>query len=153
MIIYLASDHAGYELKNGVKEYLNSEQKFEVEDLGAYILDVEDDYPDFISEAAKRVSARPQEARAIIFGGSGQGEAMLANRYSNVRATTYYDHNLDIIRLSRQHNDANVLSIGARFIDLPEAIEAIEVWFDTVPSTDEKYMRRVKKAERLSLRE
>lgn len=149
MIIYLAADHAGFELKKTIKTFLE-EAGHTVEDCGAHQLDPLDDYPDFISVAAEKVSKNPQEARAIIFGGSGQGEAMLANRYAGVRATVYYAPNTEIVELSRQHNDANVLSIGARFIDPNSAIEAIELWLKTEPLSDEKYARRVKKAEYLT---
>lgn len=152
MTIYLASDHAGFELKNSVKAFFQTETDYQVQDLGAHTFSPDDDYPDFISLAAEKVTAMPHHRRAIIFGGSGQGEAMLANRYPNVRATVYYSHNLDIITLSRQHNDANVLSIGARFVTAEQAIEAITHWLKTEPLGDEKYMRRVKKVERMSTR-
>ncbi len=148
MKLFLATDHAGFELKNTVKEFLEQQTEHTVVDCGATHFDPEDDYPDFIAEAAKQVSVAPQECRAIIFGGSGQGEAMLANRFKHVRATVYYHHDLKMIELARQHNDSNVLSIGARFITPEEALEAIQLWLKTPPAGDEKYQRRVKKAER-----
>ena len=151
MKLFLAADHAGFALKNDVKRYLEHETDHVVVDCGAHHHDPLDDYPDLIAPAAAEVSAAPQSSRAIIFGGSGQGEAMLANRFKNVRATVYYHPDLKIIELSRQHNDANVLSIGARFIDLAEAIEAIELWLCALPLSDEKYQRRVKKAERFGV--
>src|SRR3989344_4130532 len=88
MIVYLATDHAGFELKEKVKEYLQKEG-YEIEDCGAYEYDKSDDYPDFISKAAEKVSENPQNA-GIIFGNSGQGEAMVANKYKNVRAALFY---------------------------------------------------------------
>lgn len=150
MNIFLATDHAGFELKNIVKEHLIQNTEHTIVDCGARHFDADDDYPDFIAEAAKRVSAEPHTTRAIIFGGSGQGEAMLANRFKNVRAVAYYHHDLKIIELSRQHNDANILSIGARFVSAENALEAITQWLSTTPAADQKYQRRVKKAERLS---
>jgi len=149
MTIYLATDHAGFELKNALKAHL-LEGGHTVEDCGAHAHDPLDDYPDFIALAAARVAAAPQHSRAVICGGSGQGEAMLANRYPNVRATVYYGGPMDIITLSREHNDANVLSFGSRFVSAEEAITALDTWLATEFNQDEKYIRRVKKAERLS---
>jgi ribose 5-phosphate isomerase B len=143
MIIHLAADHAGFELKEKIKPFL-AELGHEVKDRGALKYDEKDDYPDFISKAAEAVSKNPKE-KAIIFGGSGQGEAMVANRYKNVRATAYYSHNKDIIKLSRGHNDANILSIGARFISEQQAKEAIKQWL-SVPFTEEpRHKRRIAK--------
>lgn len=150
MKVYLATDHAGFTLKEAVKAWL-TEAGVEVVDYGAYLLDEDDDYPDYISLASVAVSRAPQE-RAIIFGGSGQGEAMLANRYPGVRAAVYYGGTIDIVTLSREHNDANVLSLGARFLEAAEAITAVDAWLKTAPLPDPKYQRRVKKAETLSLR-
>lgn len=150
MKIYLATDHAGFELKNVIKEHLEKTGSYEVEDSGALTHEPLDDYPDFISVAADKVSCNPQEFRAVIFGGSGQGEAMLANRYKNVRAAVYYGGPQEIVTLSREHNDSNILSLGARFVSHAEAIVAIDLWLETGFLHDEKYSRRVKKAERLS---
>ena len=146
-MIYLATDHAGFELKNQIKDYLETRDEVVVHDFGAHSYDALDDYPDYISQAAAAISAAPHD-RAIIFGGSGQGEAMLANRFANVRATVYYGGPTEIISLSREHNAANILSLGARFIDFDTAQIAIDLWLTTAPGTEEKYVRRVKKAER-----
>jgi len=147
--IHLATDHAGFARKNEVKEWLK-EQGYTVVDHGALHHDAQDDFPDFISAAAAAVSQDPVGSRAIIFGGSGQGEAMVANRYPQVRATVYYGGEEQIVALSRQHNDANVLSIGARFVNAEAAVRAVELWLQEVPLTDEKYSRRNKKIERLT---
>ena len=124
MIIHLATDHAGFEHKTAVAQWLQSEG-FEVVDHGAHGYEPEDDFPDFIAAAAAAVSRNPEESKGIIFGGSGQGEAMVANRFPNVRATVYYGGDTSIPALSRQHNDANVLSIGARFVTLDQTKEII----------------------------
>src|SRR3989344_5746360 len=108
MKIFLASDHAGLALKGKVKVWLKG-LGYDVNDEGAFELDETDDYPDFISIVAKQVASNPTEHRGLIFGGSGQGEAMTANRYQGVRATVYYGPPDKIIILSRQHNNANVL--------------------------------------------
>lgn len=138
--IHLGTDHAGFYHKNEIKDWLASED-FVVIDHGADVYDELDDFPNFIALAAQSVQARDGEA-AVIFGGSGQGEAMMANRFGGVRATVYYGGNDEIIRLSRQHNNANVLSIGARFISVDEAKKVIWQWLHTKAGTDEKYDRR-----------
>lgn len=145
MKIYFATDHAGFELKNALLAFVRDELGYDVEDCGAHVLDAEDDYPDFVKIAGEKVSVNPETCRAIILGGSGQGEAMCANRLPGVRATTYYHHNLDIIRLSREHNNANVLSLGARFISEDEAKEAVRLWLNTPFSGDERHGRRIAK--------
>ncbi|MBI1971365.1 MAG: RpiB/LacA/LacB family sugar-phosphate isomerase, partial [Candidatus Wildermuthbacteria bacterium] len=126
-MIYIAADHAGFELKEEIKKYL-IEQNKEFEDLGAFELDKDDDYPDFIAPVAKKVAENPGQNRGIVFGGSGQGEAIVSNRFKGVRAAVYYGGNPGIVKLSRQHNDANVLSLGARFLTKEQALEAVELW-------------------------
>jgi len=143
MRIYLGTDHAGFDLKEKVKQYL-VEQGHEVKDFGAFSFDAHDDYPDFIRFVAEAV-AGDREGRGIIFGGSGQGEAMVANRVAGVRATVYYGGQEDIIRTSREHNDANVLSLGARFLTDKEALHAIELWLSLSFSGQERHSRRIKK--------
>ena len=147
--IHLATDHAGFSHKNVAKAWLE-QHGYTVVDHGAYQLDSLDDFPDYVSKAAAAVSAEPARARAIIFGGSGQGEAMVANRYPHVRATVYYGGNAEIITLSRQHNDANILSIGARFVDEALMLEVLETWLQEDSLTDEKYERRNQKIERIT---
>jgi len=146
MKIYLGTDHAGFELKEKIKPFL-LEKGYEVKDFGAFSFDGDDDYPDFIRPVAEAVS-KDQESRGIIFGGSGQGEAMVANRFSGVRATVYYGGPEDIIRLSREHNDANVLSLGARFLDDEEAFNAVELWLSLPFSGEERHQRRVDKIDK-----
>lgn len=149
MVIHVATDHAGFEQKNSVVAWLLSEG-YKVIDHGACVFNEEDDFPDFISLVAAEVSAKPQQTRGIIFGGSGQGEAILANRYINVRAVVYYGGNENIPILSREHNDSNILSIGARFVDEGQIKKAIWDWLHTEVSPDEKYHRRNKKIEAIT---
>jgi len=146
MKIVLAADHAGFELKEKVREYLEKEN-FTVEDFGAYAYDNTDDYPDFILPAA-RVVGSSSNARGIIFGGSGQGEAMAANRVKGVRATVFYDGPEEIILLSRRHNDANVLSFGARFVSVEKALRLIDLWLKE-PFEGERHAARVKKLDQV----
>ena len=147
MKIYIGSDHAGFEMKNKLIEFLRG-MKYEVEDKGAFTFDPNDDYPDFISKVAKAVSENP-ENKGIVLGGSGEGEAIDADRFPGVRAVVYYGKNLEIIKLSREHNDANVLSLGARFISQGEAEEAVKMWLDTPFSGEERHIRRIKKIDSL----
>tara|TARA_B110001454_G_scaffold82145_1_gene79026 strand:- start:22 stop:462 length:441 start_codon:yes stop_codon:yes gene_type:complete len=125
--VHLATDHAGLELKDKIKLYL-IELEHEVIDHGAYEFDALDDYPDFIFPCAKAV-AEEQESRGIILGGSGQGEAMAANRIKGIRAAVFYNGPEEIIKLSRQHNNANILSLGARFMTEEEIYRIIKIWF------------------------
>jgi ribose 5-phosphate isomerase B len=106
MQIYVATDHAGFALKEKIVEHVRDVLGYEVIDFGAHELVVGDDYPEYIRQAGSAVSESPHNTKAIIFGGSGQGEAIVANRFQNVRAIVYYGGNLEIIRLSREHNDA-----------------------------------------------
>jgi len=148
-IIHLASDHAGFAHKEAIVSWLKN-LGYNVLDQGAKVYDAEDDFPDFIKLAAEAVSKTPEDSCAIILGGSGQGEAMLANRYPNVRATVYYGGSWEILTLSREHNDANVLSLGARFVTVEECQEAILLWLKTEPGLAEKYRRRNLKIENIT---
>jgi ribose 5-phosphate isomerase B len=147
--IHLACDHAGFTHKQLVKEWL-TENNIVVVDHGAFALDEADDFPDFINKAAASVSISPATSRAIIFGGSGQGEAMVANRYPHVRATVYYGGDESIVTLGRQHNDANVLSVGARFVSAEETKRIIMTFLTEPFSSNEKYERRNQKIERIT---
>ena len=143
MMVYLASDHAGFHLKEKTKKFLEK-SGYSVKDFGAFKYNSEDDYPDFIRKAAQAVSKNPRN-RGIIFGGSGQGEAMVANRFKNVRAAVLYKYDKKIITLSRQHNDANVLSLGARFLTETEALAAVKLWLKTEFSGAVRHRRRLAK--------
>lgn len=140
--IVLATDHAGFELKEAVKKSL-LELGFEVKDFGALDYEPNDDYPDFINPAAKFISEN-DNAMGIIFGGSGQGEAMAANRFKGVRAAVFYDGPDEIINLSRLHNNANVLSFGSRFIDAERAKELIKQWL-SVEFEGGRHQKRIEK--------
>ncbi|PIP86323.1 ribose-5-phosphate isomerase [Candidatus Campbellbacteria bacterium CG11_big_fil_rev_8_21_14_0_20_44_21] len=143
MTIFLGADHAGFSLKEKLKIFLE-ERGWKFEDFGAYELDDEDDYNDFVEPVAKAVSETPG-ARGIVIGASGQGEAMLSNRFANVRAAVYYGGTLEIVRKSREHNDSNILALGARFVSVEDALSAVEVWLATPCLDDEKYERRIQK--------
>lgn len=156
MKILVGSDHAGFGLKEKLISYLK-ELGYEVEDRGAFEYDETDDYPDFIIPLAREVSKHPNELKGIIFGGSGQGEAMAANKFSDVRAALYYGHGQcvvkeeheSIIKLSREHNDANILSLGARFITEEEMKQVVKEWLDTPFVGNERHQRRLAKMARI----
>lgn len=163
MKIYLATDHTGLDLKNKVREFLQKEN-YEVEDCGAFEYNKDDDYPDWICKAAQKVSQNPQE-RGIIFGGSGQGEAMVANKFKNVRCALFYtpaiptqsvniegDKSTDpfeILKLSRMHNQSNMLSIGFRFVNEQDVFQAIKIWLTTPDPTEERHLRRIDKIKKI----
>lgn len=149
--IYIASDHAGFELKNKLTEYLEG-AGYVIQDMGPYVYGEQDDYPDFIALAAREISRDPENYLGIIMGGSGQGEAMVANRFPNVRAAVFYGGDLEVIRKSREHNDSNILSLGARFMSEEEAKEALMFWLETPFSGDERHVRRIRKIEELDIK-
>lgn len=147
MKIFIGTDHAGFEIKELLVPFLRV-LGHEVEDMGAHSFEALDDYPDFIRPVAEAV-AKDSSARGIILGGSGQGEAMCANRVKGARAAVYYGGPFDIAVLSREHNDANILSLGARFVDEDEAKEVVRVWLETAFSGDERHARRIAKIDYL----
>jgi len=145
--IYIGTDHAGFKLKEKLVPYIKK-LGYEVIDKGATKLKKGDDYPDFIAPVARAVKRNPKDSLGIILGGSGQGEAMVANRHKGVRATVYYGGPLNIIKLSKEHNNANVLSIGARFVSEKKAKEIIKLWLMTKFSGEARHKRRLKKLDK-----
>ncbi len=163
MKVYLATDHAGFELKNKVAQFLKKEG-YEVEDCGPETYDKDDDYPDFISKAAKKVSENPDHF-GIVFGGSGQGEAIVANKFKSVRCALFYgpvippiatdvngresDDPYEMLRLTREHNNSNMLSIGVRFMSADDAMNAIKLFLTSKYSGEERHARRIAKIKKL----
>ncbi len=144
LTIVLAADHAGYKLKEAVKKYLESRTDLSVLDVGAHEYDAGDDYPPFMAEAAMKVASDLSgQTKAVIAGGSGEGEAMVANRFPGVRAVAWYGGSMEIVKLSREHNDANIISMGGRFVSEEEAVKAVELWLKTPFSGDERHKRRI----------
>ena len=143
MKIYLASDHAGYKLKEALTPFLR-ERGYEVEDVGPSTHVPDDDYPDYLLPMAAKV-AEDKGSFGIGMGASGQGEAIVANRIKGVRAAVYYGGNKEIVTLSRAHNDANILSLGALFMTIEEAKGAVLLWLQTPFSNEEHHARRIKK--------
>jgi ribose 5-phosphate isomerase B len=152
MKIALSTDHAGLEVAHRLQEFLTG-KGYECVYFGPEVADPEDDYPDFIKGAAKAV-AEGECSVGIIFGGSGQGEAIVANRFRGVRCGVYYGaarpldgtgDKYEILRLNKQHNDANMLSLAVRFLDQQEIEQAVTVWLETPFSEDGRHVRRINK--------
>ena len=127
MKIYLGADHAGYELKEEIKRFL-TRRKYDVEDCGTDSSDPVN-WADFGARAAKRVSENPDDSMGIIICGTGIGMSMTSNKHANVRAALCYDEYT--AEMSRRHNNANVLNIGARVLTKEEAIRIVEIWLNT----------------------
>lgn len=158
--VFIASDHTGFLLKDALVAYVRDALSYEIEDLGAHTLTPDDDYPDFVRPCAQSVRRTPGSL-GIVIGGSGQGEAMVANRLPGVRCALYYGQahaqgainaegapaldGYDIVRLAREHNDANVLSLAARFVAPEDAKEAVRIFLEATFSGEERHARRIKK--------
>jgi ribose 5-phosphate isomerase B len=127
MKIYLASDHAGFELKETVKKYL-LENGYTIEDMGTHSSDSVS-WAEYGAKAAANVSADPENAKGIIICGSGIGMSMVSNKFGNVRAALCHDEYA--AEMSRKHNNANVLNIGARAIDTETALKITHRWLNT----------------------
>jgi ribose 5-phosphate isomerase B len=161
MNIALASDHTGFEQLKELETYLQS-LGHNCHNYGPQSLDISDDYPAFVRKAAEAVS-RGQCEFGIVLGGTGQGEAMVANRFRGVRCVVFYgpasprkavdasgrvSHDVyEIVRLSRQHNDANMLSLAARFVALADMKHVIKLWLDTPFSNEPRHIRRIAELE------
>jgi ribose 5-phosphate isomerase B len=143
MKIHIASDHAGFEMKNFLKNELVT-QGYDVIDYGPKSLDINDDYPDFILPCAQAIGA-DDTSFGVILGGSGEGEQIIANKVDGVRAIEYYGKNPEIIKLGREHNNANILSLGARFLNNDEALNAVKLFIETNFTNEDRHTRRVEK--------
>lgn len=144
MKIYTASDHGGYQYKEKLKKYLN-EQGYEVEDIGAHGLNPDDDYPDFVFPLAERVSKDPGSL-GIALGRSGNGEAIAANKIKGIRAALCV--NGEMAQKAREHNNANILSLGADYVSLKDAKKVVETFLKTPFSNADRHKRRLEKITR-----
>ena len=139
MHVYIGSDHAGFELKAVLVEHLSA-AGHEVVDIGPHVYDAQDDYPPFCLETGRRVVADPGSL-GIVIGGSGNGEQIAANKVAGVRAALAFS--TETAALSRQHNDANVISLGAREYDVPTAVGYVDTFLATPFSHDPRHQRRI----------
>jgi ribose 5-phosphate isomerase B len=145
-LVCLGTDHAGLKLKNAIKDYLIG-LGYHVHDIGAFD-DASSDYPDFILPTAATVAKTKRKAVGIVFGGSGIGECIAANKVKGIRAALVYDRYG--AKMSREHNDANVLCLGGRTVtkDATLAKRLVKLWLDTPFSGDKRHVRRLKKISR-----
>jgi ribose 5-phosphate isomerase B len=139
MRVYLGSDHAGFDLKARLVEHLAS-LGHEPVDCGAHTLDPQDDYPPPCITAAARTVADPGSL-GVVIGGSGNGEQIAANKVTGVRAALVWSD--ETARLAREHNDANIISIGARNHPEADALRFVEIFVDTAFSHDSRHVRRI----------
>jgi ribose 5-phosphate isomerase B len=143
MHIHIATDHAGLELKGVISAHL-TQNGYHVTDHGAYEYDPQDDYPAFIISAAEAVAKSQQqgvEALGVVFGGSGNGEQIAANKVPGIRAALVWNESTAL--LARQHNNANVISIGARQHSQAEVLQLIDAFINEPFSRDERHVRRI----------
>ena len=145
MKVYLGADHGGYELKEELKKYLTT-LRYEVEDMGARSLDPNDDYTDFIIPVAKKV-ASTLDNLGIIFGRSGNGEVIAANKINGIRAVLCLNEKM--AEKAKDHNNANILSLGADYISLEDAKKIVQKFLETPFSNEERHVRRLKKIEEI----
>lgn len=156
--ILIAADHAGFELKRELIPFMR-DLGYAVRDMGAFEFDAEDDYPDFIAPLAREVSESGGTTRGIVIGGSGQGEAIVANRFPHVRAAVFNGQYEPAdgrsipheVVIAREHNDANVLSLGSRFLSVKDTKEAVRTWLTTPFSGDVRHVRRLEKIDSLHI--
>jgi ribose 5-phosphate isomerase B len=139
MRVYLGADHAGYEMKVHLVNYL-AKQGYEVVDVGPREFDPDDDYPAFCLHAGAGVVG-DQGSLGVVIGGSGNGEQIAANKVAGIRAALAW--NLEVAQLAREHNDANVVAIGARQHTLDEATAMVEAFLTTEFSGNERHARRI----------
>jgi ribose 5-phosphate isomerase B len=139
MRVHVGGDHAGFELKQHLCDWLAS-QGHDVVDHGAFTYDADDDYPPFCLAAATGVVG-DEGSLGIVLGGSGNGEQIAANKIPGVRAALVWDDETAV--LARQHNDANVLSLGARMLTRDEAVRLVEIFLSTGFSGEQRHARRI----------
>jgi ribose 5-phosphate isomerase B len=139
MRIHIGSDHAGLEFKNRIVEHLKN-KGHDVVDHGPHTFDPLDDYPVFCIPAAEAVAKEPGSF-GIVLGGSGNGEQMVANKVKGVRAALVWSK--EIAKLAREHNDANVISLGGRMHDEAFCLELVDTFLATPFSGDERHVRRI----------
>ena len=139
MRIYLGADHAGFELKNIIKDHLLA-GGYEVIDCGAHIYDADDDYPAFCIAAAQGVVDNPGSL-GIVLGGSGNGEQIAANKVKGARCALAWS--VETARLAREHNNAQLIGIGGRMHSAAEALEIVDAFLDQAWSENPRHQRRI----------
>ncbi|MFH1827053.1 MAG: RpiB/LacA/LacB family sugar-phosphate isomerase [bacterium] len=148
MRIFVGADHRGFELKEKIIDYLH-EKNVRIEDLGNYQYDANDDYPDFAKKVVEAVLQEPNERLGIVICGSGVGGSIMANRYENIRCGIAL--NKDQVIHAKEKDHINILSIASDYVGFNQATEMISVFIETVPTAEEKYIRRIKKLDQVDL--
>ena len=150
MKVFLGTDHAGFALKEDIKSFLKA-AGYEVIDCGAYGLDPDDDYPDFVSKASTGVAEEPSASgsKGIVFGKSGAGECIVANKIKGIRAALGFNERN--VELTRTHNDANVLCLGSDFVGPELAKALVKLFLETPFSGEQRHIRRIEKIKGIEL--
>ncbi|MEX1052379.1 MAG: RpiB/LacA/LacB family sugar-phosphate isomerase [Patescibacteria group bacterium] len=148
MRIFIGADHRGFELKEKVIDYLH-EKNVRIEDLGAYEYDANDDYPDFAKKVVEAVLQAPDERLGIVICGSGVGADIVANRHKKIRCGLAI--NKDQVQHAREKDHINILSLASDYTDFNNAVGLLNVFIETVPTTEEKYLRRIKKTDEVDI--
>lgn len=141
-MIYIASDHAGFQLKKYLTRFLKVRLKRDFEDLGPEEYNKDDDFPDYAAKVAQKVGSRPGSL-GILICGSGQGMCIAANKFEDVRAILGYS--IEAAELARKHDHANVLCLAGRVVSNEHAIAIVKTFLETEPKPDQKYLRRIDK--------
>ena len=149
MIIYIGADHRGFEHKEAIKKYLAG-IGYTVVDFSGENYDETDDYPDFASKVAEKVSKDPNNSRGILICGSGAGVDIVANKFSRIRSSLVSSTGqaIDV----RKDDDANILSLSANYTSLDDSKKIISLWIKTKFSGEERHKRRIRKIEELEIK-
>lgn len=148
-MLFLAADHAGFELKEKIKAYLSKHQ-IPFKDMGAFEFDKDDDYPDFAYAAAKGVSEDPNHNSAILICGSGAGMSITANKVKAVYCAQVWQK--DLARSAREHNNVNAIALAARYISEEEAILSVAEFLKANGKTEGRHKRRFRKIQKIESR-
>lgn len=146
--IYIACDHAGFEVKNLLITYLR-DRDFHVIDCGAYEYNKSDDFPDFMHVVGYNVSKYPETSVGIVLGGSGIGESVLLNRYSQVRSGILFGTEIEMVKSGREHDNINAVAIGVRFTKIEDVIKGVMLFIETPFLPESRFTRRIGKIENI----
>lgn len=143
-MIYLGTDHRGFELKEKIKRWL-TDWKLPFEDLGNAVYDQTDDYPDFAAQVARRVAENPAENRGVLLCGSAVGVDIVANKFRGVRSAVIWSDDKKLVQQSREHDGSNVLALPADHLTEEQAQNILKLWLETPPPTEARHLRRLQK--------
>lgn len=150
MRIYLGADHRGFEMKEEVKQWL-TDNDYEVEDVGNFVFDPDDDYVDFALKVAESIEGGSEDERGILLCGSGHGVEMVSNRFPHVRAILGFNDEVTV--QGREHEDANILVLASEWVSLDEALERVRMFLTAQKRDDVRYERRRARMANLTIRQ